>query len=49
LLLQTALVEVTPVRSLPLEVFSDVKALGRIALREGGRTLAVGIITGITD
>eukprot|EP00775_Hariotina_reticulata_P011038 gene11038-11193_t len=46
---QTALIEVTPVRPLPLEVFSDVKALGRIALREGGRTVAVGIVTGITE
>ncbi|KAF8073115.1 RFC3 [Scenedesmus sp. PABB004] len=44
---QTALVEVTPVRPLPLELFADVKALGRVALREGGRTVAVGVVTGI--
>lgn len=46
---QTAIVEVTPVRPIPLEVFADVKALGRIALREGGRTVAVGIVTGILE
>lgn len=47
--LQTATVEVTPVRPLPLEVFADLKALGRIALREAGRTVAVGIVTHITE
>jgi elongation factor 1 alpha-like protein len=46
---QTALVEVTPVRPLPLEVFADVKALGRVALREAGRTVAVGVVTGIEE
>eukprot|EP00878_Enallax_costatus_P005079 GHUV01005340.1.p1 GENE.GHUV01005340.1~~GHUV01005340.1.p1 ORF type:complete len:524 (+),score=140.75 GHUV01005340.1:175-1572(+) len=46
---QTALIEVTPVRPIPLEVFSDVKALGRIALREGGRTVAVGVVTAILE
>lgn len=44
--MQTALVEITPVRPLPLELFSDMKALGRLVLREGGRTLAVGVIVG---
>lgn len=44
---QTALVEVTPDRPMCLELYSDYKSLGRIALREGGRTLAVGIITSI--
>lgn len=36
-------------RPLPLEVFADLKALGRVALREGGRTVAVGIVTQIQD
>lgn len=44
---QTAVVVVTPVRAMCLEQYSDYKALGRIALREGGRTLAVGIVTAI--
>jgi elongation factor 1 alpha-like protein len=47
--LQTALIEVTPVRPFPLEAFGDVKALGRVALREGGRTVAVGIVTAVQD
>jgi translation elongation factor EF-1alpha len=47
--LQTALIEVTPVRPMPLEKFADVKALGRIALREAGRTVAVGVVTGINE
>ncbi|GIM12701.1 hypothetical protein Vretimale_15995, partial [Volvox reticuliferus] len=42
---QTALVEVTAVRGLVLEEYADYRALGRVALREGGRTLAVGIVT----
>lgn len=47
--LQTAMIEVTPVRPLPLEVFSDLKALGRVALREAGKTVAVGIVTQIHE
>lgn len=42
---QTAVIEVTAARSLVLEEYSDFKALGRIALREGGRTVAVGVVT----
>ncbi len=37
--------EVTAGRAVPLEVFSDFRALGRLALRDGGRTLAVGVVT----
>ena len=39
------MVEVTATRSLVLEEYTDVKALGRVALREGGRTVAVGVVT----
>eukprot|EP00879_Flechtneria_rotunda_P016026 GHRR01016762.1.p1 GENE.GHRR01016762.1~~GHRR01016762.1.p1 ORF type:complete len:694 (+),score=227.63 GHRR01016762.1:236-2317(+) len=46
---QTALVEVTPVRPLALELFVDLKTLGRVALREGGRTVAVGIVTQVQE
>ena len=42
---QTAMVEVTLSRSMCLEEFRDYKALGRVALRDGGRTIAVGIVT----
>ncbi|BBN07085.1 elongation factor 1 alpha-like protein [Marchantia polymorpha subsp. ruderalis] len=44
---QSALIEIIPERSMCLEVYSQFKALGRIALRDGGKTLAVGIITRI--
>ncbi|EFJ41150.1 elongation factor-like protein, partial [Volvox carteri f. nagariensis] len=42
---QIALLEVTAARGLVLEEYSEYRALGRVALREGGRTLAVGIVT----
>ena len=47
--LQTALVQVTPSRSMCLEDYSDLKALGRIALREGGRTVAVGLVMKVVE
>ena len=46
---QTAIVEVTPRRPFPLEKYSDYRALGRVALRDQGRTLAVGIVTSIVE
>ena len=45
---QTAVIEITPARPICLEEYSDYRALGRVALREGGRTLAVGIVTSVT-
>jgi elongation factor 1 alpha-like protein len=36
---------VTLSRGMCLEEYGDLKALGRVALREGGRTLAVGVVT----
>lgn len=42
---QTGAVEVRLDRPLCLEEYSDLKALGRVALRDGGRTLAVGVVT----
>ena len=41
---QTAVAEIVPARPLPLERYSDYRALGRLALRDGGRTIAVGIV-----
>eukprot|EP00798_Chlamydomonas_sp_ICE-L_P032723 gene32723-3607_t len=46
---QTAVVEITPARPMCLEEYSDYKALGRVALREGGKTIAVGIITRLLE
>ena len=46
---QTALIEVSCPRAMVLEAFSNFKALGRIALREGGKTIAVGIVTQILE
>ena len=46
---QTARLEVTAGRSLVLEEYADIKALGRIALREGGRTVAVGVVTRLIE
>ena len=46
---QNALIEVTVTRPICLEEFSSFRALGRIALRESGRTIAVGIVSKICD
>jgi elongation factor 1 alpha-like protein len=42
---QTGVVEITLARGVCMEEYADVKQLGRVALRDGGRTLAVGIVT----
>lgn len=39
---QAAIVEIKPSLPMPLEVFGDCRSLARVALRDGGRTLAVG-------
>jgi elongation factor 1 alpha-like protein len=45
---QTAVVVIVPVsRAVCVETYAEVKALGRIALREGGKTLGVGIVTAV--
>lgn len=44
---QTAIVEITPNRPMPVEKYADYQALGRVALRDQGKTLAVGVITSI--
>ncbi|GJP49526.1 hypothetical protein CLOM_g8726 [Closterium sp. NIES-68] len=41
---QSAIVELSLERGMCLEAYSDFRAFGRIALRDGGRTLAVGIV-----
>lgn len=42
---QSAVVELVSERAICLEAYTDYRALGRIALRDGGRTVAVGIVT----
>ena len=46
---QSAVVEVTVTRPTCLELYAECRALGRLVLREGGQTLAVGIITAILE
>jgi elongation factor 1 alpha-like protein len=46
---QAAVVEVTPARAVCLEEYAACAALGRVALREGGRTIAVGVVTAVTS
>ena len=41
---QTALVEISLARPVCVEQYTDYRALGRIALRDGGHTIAVGIV-----
>ncbi|BDA43503.1 HBS1-like protein [Coccomyxa sp. Obi] len=41
---QTAVVEISVARPMCVEQYTDYRALGRIALRDGGHTIAVGII-----
>jgi elongation factor 1 alpha-like protein len=42
-------VEITPARPIVVEEFGELRALGRLALRDGGSTLAVGIVTRVLD
>lgn len=46
---QTAVLEINPVRPLCLELYADFRALGRVVLRDGGQTLAVGIVTALAQ
>jgi elongation factor 1 alpha-like protein len=46
---QAAVVEVSPTRPLCLESYADYRALGRVALRDGGRTIAVGVVTRVLE
>jgi elongation factor 1 alpha-like protein len=39
------IIELIPERPMVAERYADCRALGRVALREGGRTLAVGVVT----
>ena len=41
----TALVQITVKKEIPLELYKDVKSLGRFMLRSEGQTIAAGVIT----
>jgi elongation factor 1 alpha-like protein len=45
----TADVAICLTRSMALEVFAECQPLGRVALRERGATVAVGVVTAIED
>jgi len=45
----SALVKLRPVTPLCLETYADMKQLGRFAIRDSGRTVAVGIVRKITE
>lgn len=46
---QAAIIEIKPSLPMPLESFEKCKALARVALRDGGRTLAVGKVLHINN
>jgi elongation factor 1 alpha-like protein len=46
---QTAVLEVTMSRPLCVELYTEYRALGRIALRDAGHTIAVGIVVSLLD
>lgn len=41
------ILQVVPDEGLCIEEYSEFRALGRVALRDGGKTVAVGIVTRI--
>jgi elongation factor 1-alpha len=45
----SAIVRFTPVQPLCLETFKDIKQLGRFAVRDSGRTVAVGVVREIKE
>jgi elongation factor 1-alpha len=45
----SALVKLRPVTPICLETYKDMKQLGRFAIRDSGRTVAVGIVQKITE
>lgn len=45
----SALVRLTPIQPIALERYADLKQLGRFAIRDSGRTVAVGIVKDIVE
>ncbi len=46
---QSAIVEITPSPTMPLETFDGCKALARVAVLDGGKTVAVGKVLKILN
>ena len=46
---QTALVIVKTLKPICVELYKDFKQLGRVILREGGRTIAAGLVEAIFE
>ena len=46
---QTAVLEVTTSRPVCLELYTNFRALGRIPIRDGGRTIAVGVVMSLAE
>ena len=44
---QSALVEISVSRPIPLELYKNYRELGRLMLRSGGHTIAAGMVTEI--
>lgn len=44
-----AMLQIVPDEPVCIERYTDFRAFGRIALREGGKTIAVGIVTRILE
>lgn len=44
-----AVLQIVPDEGVCIEKYTDFRALGRVALREGGKTIAVGIVTRILE
>ena len=45
----TALVQLTLERAICLELYRDCRSMGRVVLRDGGKTLAAGVVTAILE
>ena len=46
---QTAVLEATTNRPVCLELYTNFRALGRIAIRDGGKTIAVGVVIDLVE
>ena len=46
---QTAVLDVTLKLKVCLELYTDFRALGRVAIRDAGRTIAVGVVTSLAE
>ncbi len=45
----TGIIKMQPIKKFPLEKFKDFPELGRVAIRDMGRTVAVGVVLAIEN